>query len=746
LLLHVLRRSDAPRMLLILIHRSGPLEGKPILKPLYEALPAEPRVDVRRLEVGPLSTEACRAIVRARAGSGSGALEPLASEAAGNPFLLRELLLSAAGTSQARAAGASLAQLLQQRIEALTAPQRDLLEVIAVAARPLEIDVAAAAIRLDAARPVLEALRATQLISTSGDPRSVECYHDKIREAVVGALPPARARALHHSLADVLEARVDVDLEHLFAHCEAAGEPERAAVHAGRAALRAVDALAFERAVLFYDKALASTHWHATRRKQLLWARADVLAQAGHGTAAAAAYLDMVTGASAEEVIELKRKAGEQLVYSGHLARGHAVLEESLRPLGIGVPSTTATAIASVFYQRARLRLRGRELSEKRLVDPAVARKLAALHGAGSALIRTDGVRGTDLLLRYLRLALDAGDPVETCRGLAWEVVGRAFLGLSSERIRAIARYCEVLCDQTNDGEARGLLHFGRGWARFGEPASVDEFEQSIRLFREQPRPDAYYNRAQAEMLCAVQRTFHGELEQVARELPAHIDEAWSRGDLCIVPMWSGAFASIARLAASDEAGVTRDLERARAAWPDDAFTFQDFSLFQGQTLLLRYRRDGCAAWADAQRNWDRYRRSPMAKLPYFANWVCAHYGEAALLWASQTRSESERAALLETAARMAAGLPARGRLGLPLRAALAYQRRQRESALALLTVAAEKMPRLWAKAARFSLGKILGGKAGVVHVDDARAFFGERGVADPQQLVAALFPALEGL
>lgn len=105
------------------------------------------------------------------------------------------------------------------------------------------------------------------------------------------------------------------------------------------------------------------------------------------------------------------------------------MLEEALAPLGIAVPASRPGAIASLVFQRTRLALRGTRFRAKRQVKPRDRARLAALRGAGSALMRADPVRGTDLLLRHLRLALDSGDPVEAGRGLAWQVVGGAFVG-----------------------------------------------------------------------------------------------------------------------------------------------------------------------------------------------------------------------------------------------------------------------------------------------------------------------------
>jgi len=396
-----------------------------------------------------------------------------------------------------------------------------------------------------------------------------------------------------------------------------------------------------------------------------------------------------------------------------------------------------------VLFQRLRLRVRGAALRAERSSTPAVQRKLAALRGAGSALIRLDPVRGTDLLLRHLQLALDSGDCVEAGRGLSWQVVGEAFVGSNPARLRALARQAEALAAQTGDVETGAMLHFGRGLAGIYEPGALEELAQSIKLFREHASDAAYYNRAQAEMLSALVRVFRGELLQVARELPAHIDEAWARGDLCIVPMWAGAYSQIARLAVSDHVGAARGLARARAAWPDHAFTIQDFSLFQGEMFKARYEGDTQRAWDVCERYWIRFRASPLTRVAYVADWVCLHRGEVVALHAAAQPARA-RADLLAIAERMAARKSLAPKLTVPLRAALAAAGGQLDATLDILREGARSMPTLWAHAARHRLGCIMGGDEGGRLVREAETFFGARGVAQPGQLVAALFPGCE--
>ena len=87
-------------------------------------------------------------------------------------------------------------------------------------------------------------------------------------------------------------------------------------------------------------------------------------------------------------------------------------------------------------------------------------------------------------------------------------------------------------------------------------------------------------------------RCLLGELTAVARDVPARLDEGWSRGDHCIVPLWAGGDPLLARLAVGDVASAERDLRRAQRAWPSRSFSLQDLMLVLGDYYLRRFRGD----------------------------------------------------------------------------------------------------------------------------------------------------------
>src|SRR5262249_29692682 len=142
-----------------------------------------------------------------------------------------------------RAGKLRLEEALRARIERLDDGARQVLELVVVAGAPLTQETAAHAARLQF-REVAQAAslpRAHNLVRTSGVRRTdaVEPYHDRVREAVLLGLAAANRKGWHERLAVALEALPHADPEALATHWRGAGEVDRAASYAQRAAAEA---------------------------------------------------------------------------------------------------------------------------------------------------------------------------------------------------------------------------------------------------------------------------------------------------------------------------------------------------------------------------------------------------------------------------------------------------------------------------------------------------------------------------
>lgn len=88
-------------------------------------------------------------------------------------------------------------------------------------------------------------------------------------------------------------------------------------------------------------------------------------------------YLEAAQRAAENDALELKRRAAEQLLISGHIDDGKALLAEVLRAVGLSLPGGPRRALLSLAWQRLRLKLRGLGFQERK--DALPAAQLAAL-------------------------------------------------------------------------------------------------------------------------------------------------------------------------------------------------------------------------------------------------------------------------------------------------------------------------------------------------------------------------------
>ena len=188
-------------------------------------LAALPRECVRRIEPGALSAEAVALLAR-RAGREPSDLHAVSG---GNPFFVTEALTAPAG-----AVPASVRETVALRVEALSAPAREVLELAAVIPGSVELALVSAA-----AEAIDECIDAG-LLSLRGD--TLAFRHDLVRRAVEEGISPVRQRELDCAVLEALEAFGGADPARLVHHARRCGNAEairRLAPHAARAAAAA---------------------------------------------------------------------------------------------------------------------------------------------------------------------------------------------------------------------------------------------------------------------------------------------------------------------------------------------------------------------------------------------------------------------------------------------------------------------------------------------------------------------------
>ncbi|HEX6274141.1 MAG TPA: AAA family ATPase, partial [Polyangiaceae bacterium] len=338
LLMHVLRQGDAPPLLFVGSRRDGICE---LLDPLYDKLPSDIRLDFRRLYLGPLSTEVSLGMV------GSKAPPAIVEEARGNPFLLREIARRGLDFGGDRTR--SLTEILLARCRALPEDAQRLLRAIALSAGTVPLDVVVTAAGVEPR--VLDALRDAQLVRQGARLGEVECYHDKIREALAASLTLAQGRALHGDLARAWESTNRSDPAQLSLHHEGAGERQRAAELAAEAAERARRVFAFERVVQLLTRALELGSFDRGTAQRLRVARADALSLTGRSREAAEACVAAMRDSGGDEATDLARRAGGFYLQGGWLEEAIPLVNRGLEPHELKIPLTERGALATLAWE-----------------------------------------------------------------------------------------------------------------------------------------------------------------------------------------------------------------------------------------------------------------------------------------------------------------------------------------------------------------------------------------------------------
>ena len=605
LLAHLLAPPNPPPMLLLASYR-------PSDRPrLLEALDATLRdqasaIAFTHVEVGPLEPGAARALARSLLGDKpiDGAAraeraEQIADESGGNPLFVYEL--AGGDTPMQRL---QLEDVLASRIASLPEPARQLLEVVASSPGPIATTVANTAadlLRGDRATSVLLVHHRLLRTAVHHDVEQLEVIHERVRDAVLQTLEPERVRQLHATLARLLNADEDADPVALVEHLEGSGDALGAADRACRAGRLAFEAMAFERAAALFERAIRlnpSADHGATKA----W-RAEALANAGRYVAAADAYLAAAEEVPVERALDLRRRAGEQLLTSGHVGRGVEILRGVLEEVGVRFPSTRERAMRSVTMARAALALRGLAFT------PRPARALSATDRVRmdvcSALARgfalVDMIRAAYFATKFTKHALAAGDPHRIVRALAFEVVLVGTIDRSTDRIDetlvALERAAQLARSPHNEGlvlMSRGFVAHVRG--RWRE--STEALDAALAIF-ESRCVGVAWEISTSRLIGAESIAYLGRLGALRDRVESQIEAADRRGDL-YTSTASKTFPqlTLSSLAADRPHELRDEVTSALAEWGDAERDYQHYAATASLVQADLYEGRAADAWA----------------------------------------------------------------------------------------------------------------------------------------------------
>jgi serine/threonine protein kinase len=764
LLSDLLCSPQSPALLFVGCFRSEDAEDCPFLSELRRGLCARPeRLDHRELAVEGLTHSEARELALALLGRDDAVARAqahvVARESGGNPLFIDELVRHIQGgepIDRWEAIGQlDLDEVLWERIRRQPEDAQSLLGAVAVSGRPIRQALAFQAAELGAGgRVALASLRSARLIRLVGPTHEdeIETYHDRIRETVVAHLPPDRLRRQHERLVQALSSAGPVDPEILAGHYRGAGDLAQASEYYARGADQAAAALAFDHAASLYRTALELYSGPAEQATSLRGKLGGALANAGRGAEAAQAYLDAAGSTTGAEALELKRLASMQLLISGHVDEGLAVLRTLLDPMGIGMPETPGRVLTSLLWHRALLRLRGLKFRprDEPQVPSMDLRRIDLYWSAVAGLTMHEPIRGGDFQVRGLLLALRAGEPFRIARALAMEAAHQSSAGLAvSHRVAELIAAAGDLADRIDSPHARGMVELVRGIAaqlcgRWKDAAAA--LERAEALFRDHCTGVAWERDTGHN--CAMWALFQmGEMAELRRHWAVLYREAQERGDLYALTMLNAFYATIVKLASDERPDSEARLEALLGTRGGRRLNLQQTSAFDSLMHIDLYRGETTRAWARLESLWPEYERSLLFRIQLIRIQMLEMRARTAVAAAERSQQPGP---LLDQAARDARALEREGQAwGIAhahyVRAAIAACRDEAVRATEGLARAADLYERadmrLCTQVMRFRLGEIDTSEEARALREQAGRWLQEQGIASPVRWAAMSSP-----
>lgn len=713
--------------------------------------------------LGPLdpadAQEAAEALLGRRTAEETTALAASVADAAsGHPFLLVQLATYVDGEPDAALRDGSgtavtVTVAVERMLARLSSTARRLLELIAVAGRPVPQSAVADAAALkvhevDVLAP-LSTARLVRLLEIGGHDY-VDVYLDCIREAVLAGLDDTHLARHHRRLAHAL-LRFGAPAEWLHVHFRGAGERARAAQFAEEAGDKAALALAFERAAACYRDAIALGSQSARLHEKL----GDALAQGGRGREAADAYLTALQLSPPPRVPELRRRAAEQLLRIGHVERGLAELGTVLADVGLRLRSRWG-ALAHAAFRRAWLYVRGLDFVPRAAkdCDPQILLELDACWSASTLLSMVDTIQGAHFHGRHLHKALLLGERMRVARALASEVVYTAAPGYRNrERARTLVTRATDMAARLGNVYLSALSLLAEGVATFladhDWPRAVEILERAEDVLRERCiGVDWERDTAMAFTLNGL--FWLGAVDEIARRHPALMERARARGDLYAQDILESAYLGPVLLAA-DRPDELRRRQYAFAARRGGSATAHtawwsfaalcDADLYEGHGLTCVRRIAGM---------WSRFARSPAFRVQVTRIVSRFLRARAALLATAEVPRGIRRLWLRWQARRDARYLARQGThwtrgLAACIRAGLAMERGNQAAAQRWLASARQDLEishtYLIAHAVSYCQGALRGDDAGRAQMDEAVRLMAEVDIQAPERVARWLLP-----
>jgi serine/threonine protein kinase len=751
LLQQILRTPDAPPLLLVVAYRSEDAGEAALLRALRSSVGNSSALRVYDIALDVLThKEAFALAMRLTADTSESRerAEAIARESGGNPFFVHELVQHAMTFRRAT----RLDAVVLDRVGALPQPARRLVMAVALSAQPVPAHVAGNAAGVPAQDPgPLQLLRTSRLVRIPGRPGepTVEPYHDRIREALASQVSGPELEEWHRRLATAWEESGLARPETLVAHFLAAGDNLKTCEYAVRAAEKADEALAFDRAAHFYDL-LVRLEAQPERQRRWFIKLGDALANAGRGHDAAVAFLKALDIVSDSEPvdIDLERRAAAELIRAGYLDKAMEVLDRLLPKVGVTPPKSESRALLKLLRYQLLLRIRGTRFRERAELEiaPEDLRRIDVLTSVAYPLALVALARGNALNMQATWHALRAGEKNRVVTGLAGLAASTAMSGTrTAKRSRRLVDQAQALASTLQDPWPAGRVALGEGIflkvnGRWKE--GTERLERAITIFS--GCKGARWEVETAQTLIHDALYWMGEWSRLARELPARRQEAEQRGDLYSATHVAARLSPIVHMAADRIEDARREAETGLANWTKRHYHLQhrwgvctgvDIDLYTGNIAEAARRLND--AWPALRAIMFLFQNGRIEMLFYRARIALALAAGGDLKALRRANSDARR--LYRERAPWATAL------AQLVRATVSLADHKVDLVAARLEVV-EASLRLchmnhYAAAARYRRGKLIGGDAGRGLAESAVEWMHAQSMVNPARLVELLAP-----
>ena len=755
---YLLSQPEPTPFLWVATHRSEGANDNALLQQILGIAARSPRVECRSLHVGPLPPTVSVLLAERLLGSASAADSALiAAEGRGSPFFVGELVRQAL-TAKLTGAGPTaltLSQTVDRHVSLLPAKARDVLNVLAVAGRPM-----AAQLTVDAADATYEALdallfeRLARTARVSAHGRVLECYHDKIRESVAGALAPDALRRIHARLAEALFAHEGSQPEHLALHFHGAGDTQRASVYYEKAGDVFAAALAFEFASRQYRQCLDLIGVDPARFRHVQVKLAAMLASMGSSREAAEVYRAASNDALPQDALEYKRAAAHLLSTSGFTDEARVLLGEVLAAIGLSMPRSPRAAIVAALASRFLLMCRGLKIDPTAGPGPGDHARLSAMWSVVQGSVGNNAFVMVDMAARYARLALNTGSREHAARALTMEAYMVSLEGIGTrDKTEPIMLQAERLASEVSQNELTGWVRQIRGCVlahegRFAEAQPV--LQEALEWLGSQCTA-VPFELAGTHLYIMNVAGHLGEYARVSTTAPGIVENALRRGDQYLACGVIG-FAAPALLAHRGLADAGQRIAQAKANYQvQSIYQWADYLILLADLSLALYEGQPARGVLLAAQQWSALQKSQLLRMKT-AFGLMSYYRAACALAAARQRS-TDVAEGLEIA-RRTAGLLSKSRLphlhgwAAVLGAGLACETQRPARAAELLQAATVTFDaaglKLYSASARRRQGQLIGGEAGRALVIAGEAVMHSQGVIDVEATTEMLAPGCQ--